>query len=1318
MKNRIIKYRWFMPVFLSIYAICIQSQNTQSLNFKEIIPNSTVISIVQDSIGFMWLGTNEGIYRFDGYSTLSFISQQIGNLYINFLKHKTGHLYIGSNNGFFDYDYINNKSKLCSEFLRDKDIIAYHSFDNYEVVATSKDVFFFDHSWKFLNRIVVHKKSPVDNHIICMAIDNNRNIWLGTESGLFIIRTEDNNKAHIQNLYKGRRIPRIHFDTHGHVWICQGEEILYGDQKTAITNGLHKLKHISYNTEVESIFEHADQIWVGTRGAGVFIYEYNEKEQVTLTRHLLMDETEDSDLKNTIFDIYKDIQANIWICTPNGLYLCDKNENPNFYTIKYSKNQQNSLSSNVLSSIFCDKHNNLWLATSKGINKVKWENEKEYKITQYTDSRDINNIMANNKIQCITEFKDDIFLVSTKSKIKFFDAKKNIFYDDKSLSDTLDTYGMRFVRSTFKDNYNNIWFAFLEGVGAINTKTGKFSRLNIPENIITKQRAICRDMNGNIWVSSDDDGLYCLQLTNDLQVVKPKLYSKELFGGSWITTLFIDKRHRMWIGTSNGLYKYNKEQDIFEKLEFPYSRKSTYIGGIIQDNMENIWAVGLRGIYKINLENIIYYYELNTNQDIVMTWYNLGLCHNLSGEIFIGGVNGLNFFNPTMLVSDTHPHHISISDVEILNKKASSNYNNITQDINISGKLTLSYKDQQFSLSFSSLYYKEPMKIEYAYMLEGFDKEWIITDASRHYASYSNLKSGNYTFKVKSTNASGIWLDNIKTIQIIVKPAPWKTWWAYILYFIAILSIIFLIMRIFNLGAKLKRKDAMSKWKMNYYTNLSYGFKVPLTLIYAPLQYLLKNYTQLAEPEVKRMLYTMSQSVSKLSDQVSHLIKFKEISIDETDLQLSCVDAFPILQGVYNLFVEEMSEKQIVYSFESNIQSVNIYIDITKIEVALYNILEDAISYIFENGKIEMKCTVNSQNYNLSIDIIAKQSEKKMIKEEDLNTRFSIAYDYLKLHHCELAVKNMDKCKIRKYSFTLSLGNSHYTPKELKSLNNSKSVSLLPLTRSSANETIENNKLKLGSLLPVICLYEGDKEIDNFIKNIFIKQYDVQLITSSKNIKLLIEKKPILIIFDVIKEDDYKFDLCCAIKENYILSPIPIIFISSLHTNTIERKAYEAGADVFITKPFDISVLEAHIRQLLNIRAIIKDHVRKELIVNPKEVLITSDDDKFLVGVIKVIEENMANIEFNIDHLASALNISRSTLYRRILDITDMTSIDLIRNIRMKRAANLLEATSRSVADISLEVGYSDQRYFSLNFKKEFGKTPKQYAISQKQLNK
>ena len=255
-------------------------------------------------------------------------------------------------------------------------------------------------------------------------------------------------------------------------------------------------------------------------------------------------------------------------------------------------------------------------------------------------------------------------------------------------------------------------------------------------------------------------------------------------------------------------------------------------------------------------------------------------------------------------------------------------------------------------------------------------------------------------------------------------------------------------------------------------------------------------------------------------------------------------------------------------------------------------------------------------------------------------------------------------------------------------------------------------------MLPVICLYEGDKEIDNFIKNIFIKQYDVQLITSSKNIKLLIEKKPILIIFDVIKEDDYKFDLCCAIKENYILSPIPIIFISSLHTNTIERKAYEAGADVFITKPFDISVLEAHIRQLLNIRAIIKDHVRKELIVNPKEVLITSDDDKFLVGVIKVIEENMANIEFNIDHLASALNISRSTLYRRILDITDMTPIDLIRNIRMKRAANLLEATSRSVADISLEVGYSDQRYFSLNFKKEFGKTPKQYAISQKQLNK
>lgn len=250
--------------------------------------------------------------------------------------------------------------------------------------------------------------------------------------------------------------------------------------------------------------------------------------------------------------------------------------------------------------------------------------------------------------------------------------------------------------------------------------------------------------------------------------------------------------------------------------------------------------------------------------------------------------------------------------------------------------------------------------------------------------------------------------------------------------------------------------------------------------------------------------------------------------------------------------------------------------------------------------------------------------------------------------------------------------------------------------------------------LPVIYLYEGDKDIDLFIKSVFQNKFNISLNTAATDIKHILDKIPSLVIFDVVKEDDYKFELCRKMKEYQILSAIPVIFISSLSSEITEQKAYEAGADVFIAKPFNVASLDARIRQLLDVRTAIKENIRKELIIDPKEVLITSDDDKFVANIINVIEDNIADVEFNIDKLASLLNISRSTLYRRAMEITNLSPSDLIRKRHMRRAAELLKQTSHPVSEICYMVGYSDQRYFGQSFKKEFGMTPKQYSIQKK----
>lgn len=390
----------------------------------------------------------------------------------------------------------------------------------------------------------------------------------------------------------------------------------------------------------------------------------------------------------------------------------------------------------------------------------------------------------------------------------------------------------------------------------------------------------------------------------------------------------------------------------------------------------------------------------------------------------MGGVNGLTCFNPLEIVPDPYHHTLFISNFEVLNKPVLPDGIRLAEDLNVSEQITLSHNDYQFSLTFSSLFYPDPTKVEYAYKLEGFDEEWITTDASRRYVSYSNLSPGNYTFLVRSSNTSGIWLDNEKRIRITIEPSPWKTWWAVLIYIIIVSGIVFLVVRTFDLGSKLKFKEALNQWKLKYYINLSYGFKVPLTLIHAPLQSLLRDYDSLSEKDSKRLLYIMLQNVKKLSFQISQLMEFRKIDSGEGVLFLSETDMIALIKDVFNIFKEEASSKEIDYTFESNVNSVIVTIDPTKVEVALYNILSNAIRHTPVGGKVRIECNLNSLDYKLWISVtdtgegIDTDDQKKIFNRFDrvigkhpkankshVGIGLSIAADYIRMHHSQISVE-------------------------------------------------------------------------------------------------------------------------------------------------------------------------------------------------------------------------------------------------------------------------------------------------------------------------
>ena len=348
----------------------------------------------------------------------------ISDRYVNFLSHRKTTLYIGTNEGLYAYNYINNQCDLCSPLLKSKNIIAYQCNSDYQVVATDREVFLFDYNWNFIHKITIYKES-LNNHITSMVIYGNQEALLGTESGLVIIHIENDGKTKSNTLYSGDKIVQLFIDSRNKLWICRGEEILYSNIDTLDSVGISGFKHIAYNHEVISFFEYANQVWVGTRGYGISIYEYDHSGKAVLKNKLLIDKSGDSELKNTINKIYKDKKSRIWICTLEGVYLYN-DESSNFHAIKHSKNGKNVPSSNIISSIYCD-NDYLWLATSNGINKIKWNNKNDYTITQYVDRRNTNDIMAGNKIQCITKFKDQTFLISTKTQSNFFDSGRCLF---------------------------------------------------------------------------------------------------------------------------------------------------------------------------------------------------------------------------------------------------------------------------------------------------------------------------------------------------------------------------------------------------------------------------------------------------------------------------------------------------------------------------------------------------------------------------------------------------------------------------------------------------------------------------------------------------------------------------------------------------------------------------------------------------------------------------------------------------------------------------------------------------------------------------
>lgn len=763
-----------------------------------VLPVQSISALAQDSLGYIWYGGSDGLVRFDGYSTERFLTSDKIPYYgfINAIYHfqHTKELILCTSDGLYAYNYVTNAFCNLAEELTSINVtsLLYTSNKQY-IVTTHKGLYVFNEEFKLTERVFPHSQ-----HVNCALEDNDHNLYIGTDAGLE--KLEFSNHSHQCELLSRGRTRFVYRDNLDRLWFSCLGSVCYAFRSDLLTKKSKATHTIVQDIDIVTAYAYDEQLWIATRGQGVVRIAISKIPYLLSSISISGTNTE---IANTTQTFMRDREGNIWVGTIDGLYVYPRTSQHGFNQVHASAKEK-SLSTNIISAIHITSSGQVWIGAAQGINQLYWENGKPaFKI--YYDTSDEQFFVDNNRIQMIEEAGNDKFLISTKYHIRFFSPTNGTFIRHTETDSVCQQYGMRFVRSYYKDVYGNIWMAFNEGgVGVWIVKSQTFEHLDWPNYKPDIHRTIFRSQDGNIWVGADTEGLWRLSISEDLcHVVSSKLYPRSMLNNQYITAFTITQDGDIWCGTFNGLFR------NFEAIPLLSVEEQVYVSALQEDANGYLWVVGTHGLYKVNKEGQeVRYYEITADHDLTKLWYIIGTGIAPDSTLYIGGVDGLLYFKPNQLLEEHTMTPPVITRVNINNTYHPflSISDKCIRDVNyIQSPFVLSAWDNQISFEFAALRYVDRSNISYAYHLSGVDKDWVQTDDSRRYASYSNLRPGHYTFSVRSTNNFGEQTDNIRSVDFIISQPWYRSWWAILIYILFGGLFLFFIFRFHILTIELKR---------------------------------------------------------------------------------------------------------------------------------------------------------------------------------------------------------------------------------------------------------------------------------------------------------------------------------------------------------------------------------------------------------------------------------------------------------------------------------------------------------------------------------
>jgi len=1317
-------------VFLfSVYQSTAQPLFFTNFGIEHGMPSSLTSAVIQDKNGFIWIGTQEGLCRYDGYRTTVFKNQNNPNSIcsnnISALLLDGNFIWIGTWNGLciintesFNIQRINiGGSKAIRALLKDKSGNIWIGTSNGLIIYNVKQ-----NSYQFFDQA---NSRLSHNTIRCIYQARNGDMWIGTYDGINRFR---NNKFKPFDL-KGTYKPWLKNNLVLYIapYSAENDTLLWVGTETGLClfntvtfqNTTRNLSNTRFSNEVvKCIYKQNDSIlWLGT-DFGLDIYNTRSKNVEVYYHDPLVNTTISN---NVIWQIYKDNVERLWFITSNGVSLLDNHEK----TFRFHE-EYNSLGfpriGNLIRDILVSRNGKIWLASLYGVICHDPLTDKTENFTENGPSE--RKILLNNVFALAEDYSGRIW-IGTAGGINIWDQNRNKMYSVTSSRNNGLT--SNYISGFAFNDSSSFWVSVWEG--------GLFKVISDQDKPETMRfMRVDNDGEGKVALS-DDQILYSIH--KELWFIDPKTYEKrtddiiqKTLKDKEISCILGEKDGTVWIGAENLLLKYSVRTKKLEKLDLKIGTQNILIS-LLKDKYGNIWASTHYSILKIDFDQKRYYTIPISPNFPLKSFYSGCAEASADGSIYFGGDNGYISIDPKTIMLPKKSPSIYLTNLAVNNQIISplDSLKIIYKDVPFCKDLNLNYKQNSLTFEFSTLDYLFPDVSQYAYRLKYHDNTWHYTTDGKNFAIYSNLSPGDYEFEVKGTDHFGIWSSPV-SLAIRIDPPVWLSKIFILIYFIFFSGLAYLVFRILRYRHHLRQELRMARLekqhaeelfrtKQQFFTNISHEFRTPLSLILPPIQQVLKS--EITDPTNKKLLKLAKRNALRLYKLVNQLLDFGKIESSRLSLTVSSVELVSLCKFVYSSFKDMARRNEINYQFNSEIKTMHTEIDVEKFETILFNLLSNAFKYTLFGGSIELKILPVFQSGNqdfLTIKVIdtgigiSKEEQEKIFERfyqtsesKALNLGsgigLTLSQEYARLHKGSITVESSPS---KGSSFNLSI-----PIKQMVNLDQNFANEIPGYTEGIAIQ--QNHELKQN--LKNILIIDDNEDILDYIEMNLVNQYNVfRASNGMEGLEMILKIMPHLVISDIMMPVMDGIDLCTKIRENLAIAHIPVILLSAKTLPEQKAEGMNTGADLYISKPFDIEYFKSCVNSIFRREEQVLAYIKNELLLNPGQISAPekNQDEKFLKKVIELIEKNYGNQNFSVETLSDAIGLSSTHLHRKLKQLTNQSTIDIIKNYRMQKAALMIKNNEGNITEIMYSVGFSSLSSFSKSFKSVFSVSPSNYV--------